>query len=95
MAEFYKQLDVFHGNGVDFMIAEYFEHIEEAEWAVEQCLNAKYNFKNRGVQINMCIGPEGDLHGNNMEQCQIRMQVRSRGQNYVKVDVNSICGKMI
>ena len=35
MAEFYKQLDVFHGNGVDFMIAEYFEHIEEAEWAVE------------------------------------------------------------
>ena len=50
------------------MIAEYFEHCEEAEWAIESCLKPKYNFKDKGVCVNMCIGPEGDLHGNSCEE---------------------------
>lgn len=65
---FQDQLDCFVEKGCDFMIAEYFEHIEECEWAIEQCLKT-----GKPVAANMCIGPEGDLHGNTVEQCAIRM----------------------
>jgi len=63
-----EQLDVFKAKKVDFMIAEYFEHIEECEWAIEACLEANF-----AVAANMCIGPEGDLHGNSCEECAVRM----------------------
>lgn len=65
---FMEQLDCFKANKVDFMIAEYFEHIEECEWAIEACLTM-------GVPVaaNMCIGPDGDLHGNSAEECAVRM----------------------
>jgi len=55
------------------MIAEYFEHVEECEWAIESCLKDKYSFKNKGVAANMCIGPDGDLHGHSCEECAVRM----------------------
>jgi len=65
---FEEQLECFVKKKVDFMIAEYFEHVEEAEWAIESCLKTGLP-----VACNMCIGPEGDLHGNSVEECTKRM----------------------
>ncbi|XP_064607668.1 betaine--homocysteine S-methyltransferase 1-like [Liolophura sinensis] len=67
-AIFRKQLDVFIKNDVDFLICEYFEHVEEIEWAVEVC-------KESGMPVaaNMCIGPDGDMHGVPTGECAIRM----------------------
>lgn len=67
-AMFQEQVEVFKAQGVDFMLAEYFEHVEECEWAIEVCLNNGFT-----TAANMCIGPEGDLHGNSCEDCAIRM----------------------
>merc|ERR1719369_1688127 len=57
-AEFQKQVSVFKENKVDFLIAEYFEHVEEIEWAIEVCLKSGLP-----VVASMCIGPKGDMHG--------------------------------
>ena len=40
------------------MIAEYFEHVEEIEWAIEVLKEM-----NVPVAANMCINSDGDLHG--------------------------------
>lgn len=67
-AEFQKQVSVFLQEKVHFLIAEYFEHIEEMEWAIETC-------KRSGLPVcaNMCIGPEGDMHGVDAGTCAVRM----------------------
>jgi len=67
-AEFKKQIDVFVDTGMDFLLCEYFEHIEEMEWAVEES-------KRSGLPVaaSMCIGPEGDLHGITAAECAVRM----------------------
>lgn len=65
---FQEQIECFVEKGCDFLLCEYFEHIEECEWAIDQC--AKTGLP---VAANMCIGPEGDLHGNTVEQCAARM----------------------
>lgn len=65
---FDEQLDCFTRNKVDFMIAEYYEHVEEMEWAIESCLKTGLP-----VCANMCIGPEGDMHGNSAAVCAQRM----------------------
>lgn len=67
-AQLRKQLEVFVSENVDFLIAEYYEHIEEMEWAIE-------TLKESGKPIcaNMCIGPEGDMHGNSAGECAVRM----------------------
>lgn len=65
---FEDQLECFTAKKVDFMIAEYFEHIEETEWAIESCLKTGLP-----VAANMCIGPDGDLHGHSAEECAKRM----------------------
>jgi len=67
-AELKKQLDCFVEQNVDFLICEYYEHIEEMEWAIEI---AKKTGKD--VCANMCIGPEGDMHGVSAGECAIRM----------------------
>jgi len=67
-AEFQKQVDVFVKNGVDFLICEYFEHIEEMEWAIEACKKT-----GKTVAATMCIGTEGDLHGVTAGECAVRM----------------------
>jgi len=67
-AVFKKQIDVFVEEKLDFVLCEYFEHIEETEWAIEECLKS-----NLPVAATMCIGPEGDLHGNSAAECAIRM----------------------
>ena len=67
-AEFKKQVDAFVELGVDFLLAEYFEHIEEMEWAIEV-------LKTTGLPVcaSMCIGPDGDLHGTPTSTCGVRM----------------------
>ncbi|XP_071520061.1 betaine--homocysteine S-methyltransferase 1-like [Panulirus ornatus] len=66
--EFQRQVDVFVENKVDFLIAEYFEHVEEIEWAIEVCLKSGLP-----VVASMCIGPEGDLHGIPAGECAVKM----------------------
>ncbi|XP_042797956.1 betaine--homocysteine S-methyltransferase 1 isoform X2 [Panthera tigris] len=65
---FQQQLEVFLKKNVDFLIAEYFEHVEEAVWAVE-ALKAS----GKPVAATMCIGPEGDLHGVSPGECAVRL----------------------
>lgn len=66
--EFRNQVEVFVEQGVDFLLCEYFEHVEEAEWAIEVCKETSLP-----VACNLCIGPEGDLHGVSTEECGVRM----------------------
>lgn len=68
--EFKKQCDSFVENKVDFLIAEYFEHVEEMEWAIEAL--KKYG---RGLPVcaSMCIGEFGDVHGVSSGECAVRM----------------------
>ena len=66
--EFRKQVQVFMKADLDFVLAEYFEHIEEMEWAIEVCRES-----GKVVAATMCIGPEGDLHGITAEECAVRM----------------------
>ncbi|XP_071965794.1 betaine--homocysteine S-methyltransferase 1-like [Antedon mediterranea] len=65
---FEKQAKVFKENNVDFLIVEYFEHVEEACWAIEV-------LKKTGIPIaaSLCIGPDGDLHGVSTGECAIRL----------------------
>ncbi|KAM5193442.1 betaine--homocysteine S-methyltransferase 1 [Mantella aurantiaca] len=67
-AIFRKQLDVFVKKNVDFLIAEYFEHVEEAVWAVEVLKEA-----GKPVAATLCIGPEGDMNGVTPGQCAVRL----------------------
>uniref|UniRef100_A0A1I8FD41 Hcy-binding domain-containing protein n=1 Tax=Macrostomum lignano TaxID=282301 RepID=A0A1I8FD41_9PLAT len=62
---FRGQMGAFKDEGVDFILCEYFEHVEEAEWAIEVGLET-------GL-APMCIGPQGDMHGNSAGDCAIRM----------------------
>lgn len=65
---FRKQLEVFKKKNVDFLIAEYFEHVEEAAWAVETLKES-----GKPVAVTMCIGPEGDMHGVVPGECAVRL----------------------
>lgn len=67
-AEFKIQADAFVEMKTDFLLAEYFEHIEEMEWAIEVLKNT-----GQPVAASMCIGPEGDLHGVSTAECGVRM----------------------
>ncbi|XP_041667729.1 betaine--homocysteine S-methyltransferase 1 [Cheilinus undulatus] len=67
-AIFKKQLDVFVNKKVDFLIAEYFEHVEEAEWAVQILKDTKLP-----VAATLCIGPEGDLNGVSPGECAVKL----------------------
>ena len=50
------------------LLSQYYEHIEEMEWAIEVCKEF-----DRPVAASMCIGPEGDLHGISAGECAVRM----------------------
>lgn len=66
---FRKQIDAFLKSGVlDFLICEYFEHVEEAEWSIEVAAKSPLP-----VVATLCIGPEGDLHGVPPGECAVRM----------------------
>ncbi|GFY62608.1 betaine--homocysteine S-methyltransferase 1 [Trichonephila inaurata madagascariensis] len=66
--EFRKQVQVFVKNKVDFLICEYFEHIEEMEWAIDVCRETSLP-----IAATMCIGKEGDLHNITVGECAVRM----------------------
>ncbi|XP_025057185.1 betaine--homocysteine S-methyltransferase 1 isoform X2 [Alligator sinensis] len=67
-AIFQKQLEVFVKKNVDFLIAEYFEHVEEASWAVEVLKES-----GKPVAVSLCIGPEGDMHGIPPGECAVQL----------------------
>lgn len=74
--EFKKQLRQF--KDLDFIVCEYFEHIEELEWAIQACKEVvaeevKEGLDRKAICASMCIGPEGDLHNVSTEDCAIRM----------------------
>ena len=51
-----------------YLWLQYFEHIEEMEWAIEVCKET-----GKATVATMCIGPEGDLHGVSAGDCAVRM----------------------
>uniref|UniRef100_A0A3Q3GQE6 Betaine-homocysteine methyltransferase n=1 Tax=Kryptolebias marmoratus TaxID=37003 RepID=A0A3Q3GQE6_KRYMA len=67
-ALFKKQIDVYVQKNVDFLIAEYFEHVEEAEWAVQVLKTT-----GKPVAATLCIGPEGDLNGVSPGDCAVKL----------------------
>ncbi|KAJ8339298.1 hypothetical protein SKAU_G00360840 [Synaphobranchus kaupii] len=67
-AIFKKQIDVFIQKNVDFLIAEYFEHVEEAEWAVQVLKTS-----GKPVAASLCIGLDGDLNGVSPGDCAVRL----------------------
>uniref|UniRef100_A0A3B4ZS28 Betaine--homocysteine S-methyltransferase 1-like n=1 Tax=Stegastes partitus TaxID=144197 RepID=A0A3B4ZS28_9TELE len=73
---FKKQVDVFVQKNVDFLIAEYFEHVEEAEWAVQVLKTT-----GKPVAATLCIGPEGDLNGVSPGDCAVRLVKAESGAN--------------
>jgi len=62
--EFRKQMEVFIEQDVDFLLAEYYEHVEEAVWACEALLPT-----GKTIAASLCIGEMGDLHGVSTEDC--------------------------
>lgn len=56
---------------------QYFEHVEEAEWAVEVLKTT-----GKPVAATLCIGPEGDLNGVSPGDCAVRL---------VKAGTTSLC----
>lgn len=77
--EFRKQIKVFVEAGLDFLLCEYYEHIEEMEWAIQVCKETDLP-----VAASMCIGPEGDLHGVSSAECAVRMA--KAGANVVGIN---------
>lgn len=49
-------------------VLQYFEHVEEAVWAVEVLKGT-----GKPVAASMCIGPEGDMHGISPGECAVRL----------------------
>jgi len=78
-SEFRKQIKVFVETDLDFLLCEYFEHVEEIEWAIEVCKET-----GKPVASTMCIGPKGDLHGVSAAECAVRMA--KAGANVVGVN---------
>jgi len=53
---------------VTVLFLQYFEHVEEAAWAVEVMKTS-----GKPVAASMCIGPEGDMHGVSPGDCAVRL----------------------
>lgn len=78
-SEFRKQIKVFIETDLDFLLCEYFEHVEEIEWAIEVCKES-----GKTVASTMCIGPKGDQHGIPAAECAVRMA--KAGSNIIGVN---------
>ncbi|XP_032752779.1 S-methylmethionine--homocysteine S-methyltransferase BHMT2 isoform X3 [Rattus rattus] len=63
----------------DRMENKYFEHVEEAVWAVEVLREV-----GAPVAVTMCIGPEGDMHGVTPGECAVRLS--RAGANIIGVN---------
>jgi len=64
-----KQINVFKEEKVDFIIAEYFEHTKECEIAIKT-IKDNTDF---AIAANLCVGPEGDMHGMSVEDSALRL----------------------
>lgn len=62
---------------------QYFEHVEEAVWAVE-VLKAT----GKPVAACLCIGPQGDMHGVSAADCAVRL-VKAGGCNLSSTPLSS------
>lgn len=66
--EFENQLQPFIDHDVDFVLAEFFGHVEEIELCVDVIKRA-----NKPIAATMRIGPMGDVTGVSVEECAVRM----------------------
>uniref|UniRef100_UPI0037E8817A betaine--homocysteine S-methyltransferase 1-like n=1 Tax=Semicossyphus pulcher TaxID=241346 RepID=UPI0037E8817A len=67
-AIFKKQMDDFLKKDIDFFMVEYFEHVEEAVWAVEVLKTS-----GKPVGATLCISPQGDMNGVPPGECAVRL----------------------
>uniref|UniRef100_A0A3Q3FJX8 Hcy-binding domain-containing protein n=1 Tax=Labrus bergylta TaxID=56723 RepID=A0A3Q3FJX8_9LABR len=67
-AIFKKQMDDFLKKDIDFLMVEYFEHVEEAVWAVEVLKTS-----GKPVGATLCISPHGDMSGVPPGECAVRL----------------------
>lgn len=65
---FKKQLEDFLKKDIDFFIAEFFRHVEEAAWAVEVLKTS-----GKTVGATLCISPHGDMNGVPPGECAVRL----------------------
>ena len=65
---------------------QYFEHIEEIEWAIGVCKET-----GKTVASTMCIGPMGDIDGISTAECAVRMA--KAGSNVGKLILTSFAFK--
>ncbi|XP_066972846.1 betaine--homocysteine S-methyltransferase 1-like isoform X2 [Macrobrachium rosenbergii] len=63
-----EQVEAFIANKIDFIICEFFMHVEEMEWVIEEV-------KKSGMPVvaTMCIGVTGDHAGVSAGECAVRM----------------------
>ncbi|XP_042892141.1 betaine--homocysteine S-methyltransferase 1-like [Penaeus japonicus] len=67
-AIFRAQLEALKRNKVDFLLVEYYNYVEEIEWAIEEARKSGL-----AVAASMCIGREGDLADVPPGECAVRM----------------------
>uniref|UniRef100_H2YDK6 Hcy-binding domain-containing protein n=1 Tax=Ciona savignyi TaxID=51511 RepID=H2YDK6_CIOSA len=69
-AEFTDQLEIFiqRRDTVDFILAEFFGHVEELEICIDVMKRSKMP-----IACTMRIGPLGDLNGVSVKECAVRM----------------------
>jgi len=70
IAEAKKQMTVFKEKKVDFMLCEYYEHVEEAEWHVEAI---KEFMPGMTVCASLAINEFSDVHGVETGECGVRL----------------------
>ena len=58
------------------VFVQYFEHVEEAEWAVQVLKTS-----GKPVCASLCIGPDGDLNGVSPGDCAVRLVKAGMGLN--------------
>lgn len=67
--EFKNQLEPFIEHNVDFVLAEFFNFVEE----VELCVDVMKKSTNKPIACTMRIGEMGDEDGHSVEECAVRM----------------------
>lgn len=61
-------IDVDDRDLTESFVLQYFEHVEEAVWAVEVLKES-----GKPVAASLCIGPDGDMHGNSPGDCAAKL----------------------
>eukprot|EP00058_Branchiostoma_floridae_P006727 XP_002592215.1 hypothetical protein BRAFLDRAFT_123950 [Branchiostoma floridae] len=66
--EYAKQMEAFIEHDLDFLLAEFLGHVEEAEWVIELMKT-----KGKPVACTLRTGPKGDCAGIPAGECAVRM----------------------